>query len=1414
MKLGKRLLSVLVALFVALSLIPATAFTASASQTDSPSDFEGTVYVTYSHDGRFAKGNTDSGYMAYVPIDIADVASDSEIYPGEYPYDADGDGTYEVTELMVYQYVLKEYGLGLSDFYITGMPGSTYIENGFWHDEDGEPWDQNLNYYYDGMFPLMERDDGIWGATSDQITIHEEDFIDVGHFTDWGWYSDENAGFQYFAGDEYITDYKNESVQSATIDNIPLYVTHQFNGTAGEPIEAALIRAFGDFSNTDSATLTVYTPFNNTVYYGTTLYQAEGSWTSGTTGIFNMTFDTAGDYWIWTNGTGDPVVNAPAIARVTITQGTEPSGEDYVIYNNPLPIPEGIKGDLEGMGLPADTFFDELKVSLKGATVVSKTPDSLDALAYTVVLDSATAPDAVLDLEVIATAAPILETLSSMLGAELYASYDMTPGTVQLENGSATVRIEPDVFSGGDSQYWQPETIVINFTIGGTEPPVETFSVTLPEDDNYTIIPTEGSESPVISGGDFSFTITFAEGYEASSQFAVKANGTELTADENGVYTISSIAADQVVSVEGVVETQTSYEVTLPTGDGYTIVYTGDTTVARDADFIFKVEVADGWKTANSFAVKANGTVLEADAEGEYVISGIRENKTVTVEGIYQPAFITAPAGTEIIVGAQLDYYRYVYVDWEEKLTTEDGQIQFLYQPVRGPQDLQGYMFLRATNPNGVTYTRFLEPNRLEAGQKIVVTAEDLYLNDESFTSSTVYHNFEYNNLDLGDIYLNINEQGYLALDAGDTYELNSFRNWYAIESTQNGKVALPDMHYEVVDITGNPSDLVTIVPDEHNSCVATLTAGNGSGMAIIKITYDAMTHTEAMAEDFGAGGEDSTRFSAIWPERTGIIVVTVGQDGTGISTNMTFRDGLGKAAGNKLDAEHDPLFYVGSKGASYSFAPEAGTTVTVARPTVGDTMTYNGFTSEGVNVADDGTVTITGLYTGRTIVKVEKDGLANYQVITAQEVSYTLGDTEGNIYDANHIFKPGDTVRVTFSGLTSPAEKLSGYYNFNFGIKVVGEDGTAVKEKKGGEAGAGYYGFSAMNHYVDITIPEDWKGNTYTLTDGWIQVGGYAGGAIGDHRSCTYAKGKGMTHGSDGNGELGQLPVVTIPVVSFSKHNLLLSGEIGVLFLVKFPEGFDTTDCYMEFVAKDGRTGTMQYADATADDKLDGVWFQFDVNALELADEITATLYYGDGETLVDKYSAMTYIETALNDPGYSQKGKTLVSALQTYGFYLQNSGWTDGKEHTAIAAPAQEMTEDSIAAAKSGLIEMGITDITKNLEDSGITDAKFTLVLNSKTVIGVYVKPESGAKVTSTGFKKTKLSGEVYYLYKTPKIGPKNLGKLYTVEAKTNVGTATVEGSAMSYVKAALNNDGFTEAKKLALTAYYYYYLAARAY
>lgn len=82
-----------------------------------------------------------------------------------------------------------------------------------------------------------------------------------------------------------------------------------------------------------------------------------------------------------------------------------------------------------------------------------------------------------------------------------------------------------------------------------------------------------------------------------------------------------------------------SYEITVPTGTGYAVEYTGGTTVQYGNDFVFKVNVADGYSKTENFAVNANGTLLEAQPDGSYKVN-VTADTTITVEGV---ADITAP---------------------------------------------------------------------------------------------------------------------------------------------------------------------------------------------------------------------------------------------------------------------------------------------------------------------------------------------------------------------------------------------------------------------------------------------------------------------------------------------------------------------------------------------------------------------------------------------------------------------------------------------------------------------------------------------------------------------------------------------------------------------------------------------------
>ena len=274
--------------------------------------------------------------------------------------------------------------------------------------------------------------------------------------------------------------------------------------------------------------------------------------------------------------------------------------------------------------------------------------------------------------------------------------------------------------------------------------------------------------------------------------------------------------------------------------------------------------------------------------------------------------------------------------------------------------------------------------------------------------------------------------------------------------------------------------------------------------------------------------------------------------------------------------------------------------------------------------------------------------------------------------------------------------------------------------------------------------------------------------------------------------------------------HNLLLASEIGVQFKVVFPDGFDATGVYMSFAVADGRTGTMQLASATPISGQNAYWFTAYVNALELADTVTATLHYSGGE-LTDEYSAVAYVAAAKQVYPDNVKLIALVDALQNYGYYMQQSGWTDSKTHTPIEQVSVLGTDD-FAAALAGVADKAVV---KELEGSGIEDAKFGLTLNAQTIINVYVKPADGVSIVSPSPDGTQtIGGATYYRFDTTKIGAGDLAKVYTIAVTTDEGTAYVRVSAMSYVHSVLNGTSFTEAKQYAMVAYYNYCAAAKAY
>lgn len=621
--------------------------------------------------------------------------------------------------------------------------------------------------------------------------------------------------------------------------------------------------------------------------------------------------------------------------------------------------------------------------------------------------------------------------------------------TVTLVDGKGTISVTAERgVSFYDTTNW-----TINLTVDdGSAANRPTYSVTLPDGgEAYTAAAYGNSVSPVIEGRKYSFTVTIPNAYTKEDNFAVKANGVELTASNN-VYTIENITEDQVVTVEGV----------------------------------------------------RPKTLAEL-------------NVTIIV-----------PEGSIVSTGKFYSYFKYDFDEPLETTTLEDGSIQLIV-PVPGSQN-----FLRVQHPDGVTYWDF---DGMSAGSVFEITKEMLHIGDTEFTKDTVYANFEQNAYDKADLYLTVNEKGWLDMATGDTWNLNVFRNFLSLGDTiSNNCLALPDTHYKVIAPDGSDSDVVTVTPDANNSCYAEIKAEK-AGTAIILVTYDAVTNND------GAGGK---QWSAIWPENTGVIVVTVDAETADITTNMTVNEEANAGKKQVIDAEHDILFYVGNVGASYSFQPEEGCTVTVNRSTVGSAMTFGGFSARGVSYAADGTVTVTGLTTGTHIIKVTKDGKSVYQVVRARQVSYELLHSDGTEVTSGNPAEAGETVTVQFHNLVSPMEKLSGVYNANFGFWYNGEDGTEIRTS-GGTYGVYTFSSSTSLQKFTVTIPSYWNETSYALTDGAIKLGGF-GSSCGAHRTTTYIAGKEVNTNASGiAGVLAVLPDITISTTpcGYNSYNVTLpTGE------------------------------------------------------------------------------------------------------------------------------------------------------------------------------------------------------------------------------------------------------------------------------
>ena len=603
---------------------------------------------------------------------------------------------------------------------------------------------------------------------------------------------------------------------------------------------------------------------------------------------------------------------------------------------------------------------------------------------------------------------------------------------------------------------------------------------------------------------------------------------------------------------------------------------------------------------------------------------------------------ITAPADASVFVGRKTAHF-VSFV--EEKPVSIEGTTR-TYSLAKAAE----YNY-RVSKTGGLTQGGVFKAD----GTTLNFTDDDFAAKSPKWINHDVTSNGGYN---VADIFLNINNQEHLKLTQGDTYDLLPLRNWEVVNSITANYFIEPDYHFTVTDLDGKKSDeVVTIDADGTLHAVS-------NGTAIVTVTYDAICLKGMAGGDY---------WSAIWPENTGVFVVTVGDADTGINLGMTINPTNTtnyKLAGTAYDADFD-VFYFSDDSTNayyaYTFKPTNVQSVKVAYPTIGENeATYSGFGTEGVNYN-----TATGEYTvnvkfGRQIVQLTNQaGVSEYQVLVGKPV-HIEATAVGR--QQTGTFRPGDEVKIQLSGLYHPANKLSGIHNFN---------ATTVYYRNGSEMK------SASNQYtfcsaptaqaVSFSIPTDYDisvGND-TLTGGVIKVGGF-GDPIGNHRNTSKQFGRGANFTAISQTAIfGALPEIVLPLqarpadksLSFtanvSDYTLTVKDYKGNTLTATDGTYTVNTFDYTYLIEKKGYksvAGSVSVTDASPADIVENVVMEA-IAANDNGWDGLTTSYepeQEDGVYLIANGYNLAWLAAQVN------AGNLTLKAKQTYDISLDNYNWT----------------------------------------------------------------------------------------------------------------------------------------------------------
>lgn len=296
--------------------------------------------------------------------------------------------------------------------------------------------------------------------------------------------------------------------------------------------------------------------------------------------------------------------------------------------------------------------------------------------------------------------------------------------------------------------------------------------------------------------------------------------------------------------------------------------------------------------------------------------------------------------------------------------------------------------------------------------------------------------------------------------------------------------------------------------------------------------------------------------------------------------------------------------------------------------------------------------------------------------------------------------------------------------------------------------------------------------------------------------------------------------------VPQFAYHALILSGKIGVTFYVYLPDGINSDDCSMSFTIGTSGIGTLEGVKSSETETIcDYTYYLFEcpITSIQMADEITATLTYPTNQTVTNTYPAKRYLDYALmnDNEAFNEELKALIGTIKNYGHYAQEAlreKWNDDNKYTAMDS-YDEITDDEVATLPGGLDSVPIPERTNDMTGIADNGIGLQLGLDSDTSLVLVLTPADNCTLSAkvSGWDDVDTTTDNTVTFKG--ISAHLLGQEFTVTVTPTVnGTAGtpfgIKFSALSYVKAVLNDSTQDTKLRKAVKALYDYYNATVAY